>query len=396
MTLGSVRKRVWQGMAAGIGLSMAVASSEAAQSPYSINRDITRDLSKPTPISISGFTPEIRKVLAFDLEVAGCRIVATTEAHFRISGRYAARLEGHLQQGDRYVFSKAYTGAVARTLAHAFADEVALAINEVPGVARTRVAFKSKSRGAGEIYVADYDGHNVNQLTRDGAIVAAPAWGLRNTRLYYTSYLRGNPDIYLQEYATGKRRTVVRLPGSNLTPAPSPDGSRLAMVLSFAGSPHLYVSDAEGRNRRQLTFTKAGVSSPCWSPDGRTICYVSREAGPARLFRVSVNGGRSQRIATIGVYSCTEPDWSPDGKTIAFTTMQRGGFTLCTVPAGGGQVTQLVRGEDPSWGPNSRTLMFVKRRANQSYYLSLLDVPTKQVKDVPLNLGNASQPAWAR
>jgi hypothetical protein len=40
--------------------------------------------------------------------------------------------------------------------------------------------------------------------------------------------------------------------------------------------------------------------------------------------------------------------------------------------------------------------MFVKRRADQTYLLSILDVPTKQVNDVPLRLGNASQPAWAR
>jgi TolB protein len=394
MIKGMVSKREWAKAAVLAGL-ISVGWLSAADSTISITATYQHDPTKPTPISISGFTAEVRRILTFDLEVAGCAVVPADQAAYRVSGKYSGKLEGYLQAGNKYLLSKAFTGASTRMLAHAFADEVALAINKVPGVARTRVAFKNRSRRSGEILVADYDGHGAVQLTRDGSIIAAPAWGNRNSRLYYTSYLRGNPDIYVQEYATGKRRTIVRLPGSNLTPVPSPDGTKIAMVLSISGSPNLYVTDANGGNRRQLSHTKAGVSTPTWSPDGRSICYVSRESGPARLFRISVNGGRAQRIPTVGVYNCTEPDWSPDGKTIAFTT-QRGGFTICTVPAGGGQVTQLTSGEDPSWAPNSRTLMFVKRRADQSSYLRLLDVPTKQVKDVPLSLGNVSQPAWAR
>lgn len=383
-----------------LGLAILVsfaAAVSAAQSRIGIiERDPNRNPDDPTPISISGFTPEIQRVLAFDLYVAGCKIVPEAEAEFHVSGKYSGRLEGYVRLGNQYVLSNAYNGASVRALAHAFADEVALAINKTPGVAGTRVAFKNRRGRSGEIYVADYDGHNLVQLTRDGSIVAAPAWGLNRTRLYYTSYMRGNPDIYMQEYATGRRSTVVRQAGSNLTPVPSPDGTKLAMVLSIKGHPNLYVSDINGGNRRQLTFIKAGVATPTWSPDSRWICYVSREAGPARLFKIRATGGRSQRIQTTGAFNCTEPDWSPDGKLICFTTQGRGGFTLCTVSPDGGPAERLVTGEDPSWAPNSRTVMFVKRRADQSYYLSLLDVPTKQVKDVPLNLGNASQPAWAR
>ena len=73
-----------------------------------------------------------------------------------------------------------------------------------------------------------------------------------------------------------------------------------------------------------------------------------------------------------------------------------GAEKICRVPAAGGEVETLVPGQDPSWAPNSRTLMFCKRGAGGPLSLSLLDAPTKRVKDVPLNLGNCSQPAWAR
>jgi len=72
-----------------------------------------------------------------------------------------------------------------------------------------------------------------------------------------------------------------------------------------------------------------------------------------------------------------------------------GGFEICVVPSQGGNVTELVPGEDPSWSPNSRTLIFSRRSGGG--HLSLLDVPTKQVKDVPrISSGENSQPSWAR
>jgi Tol biopolymer transport system component len=55
----------------------------------------------------------------------------------------------------------------------------------------------------------------------------------------------------------------------------------------------------------------------------------------------------------------------------------------------------LVTGEDPSWSPNSRTLIFTRRTGGR-YVLSVLDVFTKQVKDIARISGNDSQPAWAR
>jgi TolB protein len=92
-----------------------------------------------------------------------------------------------------------------------------------------------------------------------------------------------------------------------------------------------------------------------------------------------------------------EPDWSPDGKLIAFTTLTGAGFQICVVEAKGGNATVLVEGEDPSWAPNSRTLIY-SRRAGGRQVLSLLDVPTKQVKDIPRISGSSSQsqPSWAR
>ena len=169
------------------------------------------------------------------------------------------------------------------------------------------------------------------------------------------------------------------------------------MILSKDGWTDLYVCDADGSDLKRLTKSPQDESSPCWSPDGRWICFAAKEREHRTLCKVPASGGALQQIGTAGMPSPTEPDYSPDGKWIAFTAQYRSGFQICVVPAGGGTAVSLVEGEDPSWAPNSRTLAFGHRRGGR-YVLSLLDVPTKQYKDVSRisGISSQSQPSWAR
>ncbi|MBP9902875.1 MAG: PD40 domain-containing protein, partial [Verrucomicrobia bacterium] len=164
---------------------------------------------------------------------------------------------------------------------------------------------------------------------------------------------------------------------------------------SKSGAVDLYVADIDGSHLRQLTKSKEDESSPCWSPDGQWICFAGKSNERRALWKVPVAGGPLVRIPTSGVSNPSEPDWSPDGKWIVFTA-QMGGFEICVVPAKGGEATQLGLGEDPSWAPNSRTVVYVQRDRSGGRRLSLLDVPTKQTKDVPRLSGINSQPSWAK
>jgi len=167
------------------------------------------------------------------------------------------------------------------------------------------------------------------------------------------------------------------------------------MILSKSGNPELYGGDPEGEGLKQLTNTREPKSSPCWSPDGQQICYVSRDRGPASLYAISASRGSARRIVTAGVGNATEPDWSPDGKWIVFTTQRARTFDLCLVKPEGGEAKALVEGEDPSWAPNSRAVIFSKG-PDQSKVLSLLDVPTKRIKTIARISSSNSQPSWAK
>lgn len=358
---------------------------------------------KPVPISIEGFSGEVAEVLRFDLYVQGFSFVAPAEAQYQITGNNSGNVTGTVT--DRFakkaILSRSYTGAPLRGEAHAFADDIVQTITGKPGISllrgsTARIAFKVQPNGMGkgEIYISDFDGHNYQAATSDKAIVAAPSWVPGKLALCYNSYaLEDSPYIFHHDLMTGKRNVIARYGGSNISPSVSPDGSKVTFISSKGGRPNVYVSNIDGSGLKQLT-TGEQDSSPCWSPDSKWICFSSVIHSSRTLAKVPATGGEVQRIRTAGVLNPTEPDWSPDGKWIAFTA-QMGDFNLCVVPADGGSAVILATGEDPSWAPNSRTLIFA-RRSGWNYTLSVLDVFTKQAKDVPRIAGSDSEPAWER
>ena len=367
--------------------------------------DILRDVDslgfmKPVPVTVTGFSGEVDSVLRFDLTFMGFEFVTPDKAKFTIqkngSDGVGALITDRLRAS---LYNKAFTGGSTRQQTHALADDIAKAITQKPGLAQSRIAFKARkaSYGVGEIYIADYDGFNAQAVTRDDAICAAPSWSGRGM-LFYNTYKFGNKcDILSHNLATGVRKVVTHSTGDNMSPAVSPDGRRLALIISKGGSPNLYVCDLDGGNLKQLSKSKEGDSSPCWSPDSRTICFGSRQSGVQQLYTVAADGGEPRRLSVTGARSPSEPDWSPDGKYIVFTATM-GNFRIFVAPMDGplrGKAEEIVEGEDPVWAPNSRAVMFVKN-VNHRHVLTLLDVPSKQTKELNKISGDASQPSWTK
>jgi TolB protein len=351
----------------------------------------------PLPISLDGFAGEAAEVLKFDLYVQGFSFTNASGAQYLITGSSAGNVTGSLTDkfARKVLLSRSYNGASMRRQAHAFADDIVGAIRNLKPIGGTKIAFKSQMPGgSGEIYVADFDGYGAQPVTSDGAIVAHPAWVPGRLALYYTSYARDNPDIFYHSLSSGQRRVIAGYSGLNTSAAVSADGSKVAMILSKSGSCNVWVCNADGSNLKRLT-TGLEDSSPCWSPDGQWICFATKFHERRRLAKIPAGGGEIQYLITTGAANPTEPDWSPDGKWIAFTC-QMGDFSICVLPAAGGMdPVVLVSGQNPSWSPNSRTLIY-NHGPDGRQTLAVVDVFTKQSRDCRRTAGSNSQPAWAR
>jgi TolB protein len=380
--------------AAILSLSFAGSLPGFAQNPIVI----TKNPNYVVPVSISGFGAEADSVLKFDLYALGMEVTAPDKAEYLVNGQDTGRVQGRLlHAGDpKPLFDKSYSGGSVRSQAHALAEDIVKEIRGTAPIFHTRIAFRIQQGNSTEIGVADFDGHGATAVTQDGCLVATPCWVPGRQMLLYTTWKNSDAQIFDHDLASGARRIFAKYPGSSFSPEVSPDGQRVAMILSKGGSPNVYVCNLDGSGLRQLTQTRDEASCPTWSPDGQEICYADRH-GRASLRKISVNGGEPVALRVVGpdIYgNITAPDWSPDGKQIVFTCGS-GSFSICVVSAAGGEAQKLVAGEDPCWAPNSRTVIFT-RRENNRHVLSLLDVPTKHVKDVRQVSGSCSQPAWAR
>lgn len=348
-----------------------------------------------TSVSVKGIGggdgAAVSKVLQNDLQLSGWFSLTPPERASYVIGGSASggALNGEVtDQRGSVVLRKTYSGD-ARSAAHQFADDIVQTITGHPGIASSKIAFVSTRTGKKEIYLADYDGANVRQLTRDGTISVAPAISRDGKRLAYTGYQSGYADIYLIDIASGSRNRIIKFPGTNSGASFSPDGSKLACTLSKDGNPELYVVTTGGSAKR-LTHTRGVESSPTWSPDGSQIIYSSDERGGPQLFRIGSGGGSGELLSTPGYGYCTEPSWAPDGKKVAFTVRQ-GGFSIALKDLQSGE-TRIVApsGQDPAFGADSRHVIY----SNESSII-LLDTQNGRQTPVVSGLGRVSEPTWS-
>ena len=331
------------------------------------------------------------KVVSNDLDLAGAFSIGIPE---RATYTISATASGNSLQGvvtdnrGGTVLQKTYTGDT-RTAAHKFSDDIVETITGTSGIATSKFAFVSNRTGTKEIYIADYDGANQRQITQERAISVSPAISPDGSRIAYTGYQSGYADIYLIDLSSGSRSAIMRYPGTNSGASFSPDGSRIACTLSRDGNPELYIASANGSGLRRLTHTRGVESSPSWSPDGSEIIYSADDSGGPQLYRISASGG-SPRLVPTGHNYCTEPSWSPDGKKIAFTVRQ-GGFSIAVLDLVTGSTRVLASGQDPSWGADSRHLIY-----SEGSSIMLLDIVKGRQNPIATGLGKVSEPSWSR
>jgi TolB protein len=331
------------------------------------------------------------KTLQNDLTLSGFFVLGGANAVYTTRGTASAgSLQGQVvDHSGSTVLSKTYSGS-ARETAHRFADDIVETLTGNKGIASSKISFIATRSGHKEVYVADYDGSNVRQMTHDGVISVHPSISPDARKIAYTGYQSGYADVYVIDLASGARSRVANYPGTNSGATFSPDGGRLALTISKDGNPELYTISATGGGARRLTHTHGVESGPTWSASGNEIIYSSDDRGSPQLYRISASGGAGQMIPT-GHNYCTEPSWSPDGKKVAFNVRTGGEFQIAVLDLQNVETRVVGVGQDPAWGADSRHVIFTEGGA-----LYLLDTVTSRKNKILDGLGKITEPSWSR
>lgn len=343
-----------------------------------------------------------------DWKGIGAKILVVTRAEAGAGGDLNVEAHVYFVDSGQKMLSKRYSGRAEnpRIFAHRASDDI-MTLTQYAGVARTRVAFVSdrdatKERRSKEIYIVDYDGFNPRRVTVNNSINILPTWTPDGGGIAYVSYRQGSPLVYLARIFEG--RSVANLTGERgdaqaMAAAVSPDGKRLAFSSTRAGSSDVWVSGIDGAGARRLTTTQASDTAPCWSPTGSEIAFTSNRTGTPQIWVMDAEGLNVRRLTSIGNYNdgCS---WNPSKQygEIAYTArLEAGGFDIAVLDLATRQVRQITQGrgscEYPSWAPNGRHLVFSCKRADR-WELTISDREGRSLTTLATGPGNNVQPDW--
>lgn len=334
------------------------------------------------------------RIIGADFLIRG--VLISEEENLTVELKLFDAVQAKMLAGRRYIGKKNNV----RTIAHKFANEVIEAVTGEKGVFDTRILFVSNSSGSKEVYLSDYDGYNLRQVTRNGSINISPQWSPDGTRVLYTSYKEGQPYLYMLELATGKETRLSNYPGINIGARWSPSGKEIAITLSKDGNPELYILELDGMRFKRLTNNWAIDVSPSWSPDGKRLAFVSDMGGNPHIYMINFDGTGFARLTYDGKYNAA-PAWSPKGDRIVFARQSNGRFDIWSMNIDGTGQIQLTSNsgdnENPSWSPDGRYIVFSSTRGGSShiYIMGSNGERQQRINIDGVTKGKQTAPAWS-
>jgi TolB protein len=300
-------------------------------------------------------------------------------------------------------YSDVATDAVARLMAHKFADEIIFRLGGgIQGITESQIYFVSDRTGHKEIWAMDYDGSNQHQITHLGAISLSPRISPDGSRIAFSSLTKTGWEIMMYSLDLNRLVSFPHLGGTNLSPAWSGDGMKLAFSSSRSGASEIYVSDVSGGNFRRMTDSNGPDVSPAWNrKTNAQIAFVSGRTGLPQIYTMEADGTNQQRMTDQGY--AVSPNWSPSGQFLAFSWVRKygpgepGSSDIYLMDIASKQWVQLTHdgghNDFPSWSPDDRHIVFQSNRSGSPEIWSMLADGTK-VQQLTFS-GRNTQPNWS-
>jgi TolB protein len=229
-------------------------------------------------------------VIAWDLEFSG-RFKLRSAAQFDTAAKLLMKEDGALgyvrgeyglegknftlqcelidiESGER-IIGKKYSGnqSELRQAAHKFSDELVYQLFGEKGIAQTRITYVNK-RANKEIFVMDYDGSGVQEITKNKSINLTPAWLEGRAKVIFTSYLAGQPQFYVKDMEKGKQEAFGGAKGMPIAGGYNRMDKEIVYTSSQDGNSEIYPGPSTSAPPGLPTAMKSSSSptaaaSPC-------------------------------------------------------------------------------------------------------------------------------------
>ena len=337
-------------------------------------------------------------------------------AGYRVSGSHL-ELEAYLYYipQQKVLLSKKYQSLkdrfTSRKLAHTVASDVIYQLTGKPAMFNSKIVFSSDRTGHKEIYIMDWDGFNLVQITNHRSLTLSPAWSPDGESVVYTAhayYPRGkywNIDLFIYNIKSKQRRRLSYRRGINSGASFFPGGKNLLLTISENGHSNIFQINKQGDVLKKLTQGPRGAMNvePAISPDGSKVVFSSDRSGNPMIYLMDATGHNTKRITYAGRYNAS-PSWSPDGSKIAFAGYDKQHFDIFLMKANGTGLIRLTSAknpqnrwadnEDPFFSPDGRHIVFSSNRTGKNQ-LYLINIDGHNERAITSDQHNYYKPRWS-
>lgn len=385
---------------------LKISSYFAIQDPKSFV-EVSKKGLRPAPLDRNGFSFSSWRELGTEFLIKTGYNFVNNRIQLEAYVYYVPK--GELVLGQRY---SAPTKDV-RSMAHKFSLDLVKKITGKKAFFMTKIATsRSVGRGVKEIFVMDWDGANLRQITNHRTISTSPSWSADGRHIAYTANMyrrrlkRRNWDLFLYDFKTRRKAVLAAAIGINSTATFFPNLTHAVVRIGPNNSAsNLYKVDLVTKKRKPIVRGPRGAMNvePSLSRDGKKLAFSSDRSGRPMVYTMNANGGPAKRFTFSGRYN-SSPAWSPDGKKIAYAGFTNGHFDIFVMDANGKNQKRLTTArkyngkladnEDPTFSPDGRLILFRSNRT-KNYQLYAVTVDGKHEYRLTFDNYNYYRPQWS-
>lgn len=363
-------------------------------------------------------TYEKNKMLAKDFQKLGVEVLIKGEIRHSGRKKTSLLLKAIDLRRKKIVTQRQYNNVSRKNIDRVlrlYGNQILDVYTKKSGIFFSKIAFVGKRRKQDhkQIFIMDFDGSNLEQITSSKAHHLSPSWSPDNRYIVYTSFVDDNPDLFIYDRLLKHHRKISGRAGVNSGGQFAHKGNLVAFTGSMRGDTDIFLTDTHGSKRQHLIRGLGLDVDPTFSPNGKWLAFVSGRYGNPHIFRATLNWNANRlqvvddkRLTYAGWYNAN-PSWSPDSKKIAFAGYDRDidRFDIFLMNADGSNLERMTldRGdnESPSWSPNGMMLAFFSTRVLNSNrkgaaQIYIMSRDGSEQKKLATGLYEARTPRWSR